>query len=295
MREGSRIGLRYMAEASLYFSLMSVTVKLASQRGVPWEQIVFARSLFAVVVTYVWLRSVGLAPWGDRRGWLILRGVVGVGGLMCFYYALSELPLGDATVIQFTNPAFVAVFAVFLLGEKLRPRYVVGALVCLVGVALVAQPSFLFGDAPRLPLFPVGVALAGAVFSAVAYTIVRRLGRTEHPLVTVLYFPLVATPVTLPLALMAGYVPNLGDLFALGGVGLFSQLAQVRMTQGLKLENAARATAVTYLQVVFAFIWGVLLFAEVPDALSLLGATIIIAATLAVSLTRQAEAAPREP
>ncbi len=279
-------GLRFMAESSLYFSLMSVCVKWASERGVPWEQLVFARSIFAVVVTWVWLKKLGIDPWGNQKGWLVSRGVFGVMALMCFYYALSSLPLGDATVIQFTNPAFVGVFAVFLLGERLRPQYLLATGACLVGVALVAQPSFLFGES-RLPLDDVGIALSGAVVSGISYTIVRRLGRTEHSLVTVLYFPLVAAPITLPLAIAAGYVPNLGDLVPMFGVGFFSQLAQVRMTEGLKLESAARATAVTYLQVVFAFVWGVALFDEVPTVLTVAGAGIIVVTTALVSLSRK--------
>jgi len=281
------IGLRYMAEASLYFSIMSALVKVAGSRGVPWEQIVFARALFAMVLTFVWLRWRDIEPWGESKGWLVARGLFGVGGLMCFYYAVTHLPLGDATVIQFTNPAFVAIFAVFLLGEGLRARDLAATIVCLSGVAFIAQPSFLFG-AGRLPLFDVGIALLGAIVSAMAYTVVRRLGRTEHPLVIVLYFPLVATPLTLPLAVLAGYVPDLVDLLTLCGVGLSSQAAQVRMTQGLKLERAARATAVTYLQVVFAFAWGLLLFSEVPTALTIVGTLIVVGTTFAVSVSKSA-------
>jgi drug/metabolite transporter (DMT)-like permease len=287
---GIPLGLRYMAEAALYFSIMSALVKLAGERGVPWEQIVFARSLFAVTVTFGWLRMLRIEPWGDRRGWLVARGLVGVGGLTCFYYAVTHLPLGDATVIQYTNPAFVAVFAVFLVGERLRAADLLAVVLCLVGVTFIARPTFIFGGAERLPLTAVGIGLGGALFSALAYTIVRRLGRTEHPLVTVLYFPLVATPVTAPLAFAAGYVPDPGDLAALVGVGLASQLAQVRLTQGLKLERAGRATAVTYLQIVFAFGWGLLLFDEVPTAWTLLGTLIVVGTT--VGIARRAARSP---
>ena len=280
-----------MAESSLYFSLMSALVKYAGEREVPWEQIVFARTIFALVVTFAWLRLRGLDPWGTRRGWLIARGLLGVVGLTCFYYSITHLPLGDATVIQFSNPAFVALFAVFLLGEHLRPRDIAATLVCLAGVALIAQPPFLFGGAGRLPLFAVSVAVLGAVVSAMSYTIVRRLGRSEHPLVTVLYFPLVAAPLTLPLALSAGHVPGLVDLVVLFGVGLSSQAAQVRMTQGLAMERASSASAVTYLQVVFAFLWGLTFFGEVPSLLTLAGAAVVTITTLGVAISRGASPA----
>lgn len=275
-----------MAESSLYFSVMSMLVKLAGEREVPWEQIVFARSIFALVVTFTWLRLRGIDPWGNRRGWLVSRGMLGVVGLMCFYYSITHLPLGDATVIQFSNPAFVSLFAVFLLGENLRPRDILATAICIGGVALIAEPRFLFGGPGRLPIFPVTIAVVGAMVSAMAYTVVRRLGRSEHPLVTVLYFPLVAAPITLPLAVLAGRIPDLLDLAVLLGVGISSQAAQVRMTQGLTMERAARATAVTYLQVVFAFIWGLTFFGEVPAPLTLLGAAIIVLTTLAVAVSR---------
>ena len=282
----SRRGLRYMVESAFWFSIMSVLVKAAGE-GVPVEQIVFARSLIAMVLSFALLRRAGISPWGTRRGLLALRGIFGVGGLSCFYYALTHLPLADATVIQYTNPAFVALFAALALGERLGWLEILGAAICLCGVALIAQPAFLFGgQAPRLELDGVGVALAGALFSAAAYTTVRKLGETEEPLVTVLWFPLVAAPVLLPFALAAGHVPTLTELALLLGVGLVTQIAQVRMTQGLKLERAARATAMTYLQIVFAFGWGIALFGEIPDALTLVGAVVIVASTFGIGRLR---------
>ncbi len=289
-----RVGLRYMAESALYFSIMAVLVKTAGNRGVPWEQIVFARSIFALVVTAVWLRRLDVSPRGNARGWLALRGVLGVLGLMCFYYSVTHLPLGDATVIQFTNPTFVALFAVVIVGERLRAGDIIAALLCLTGVAFIARPSFVFGGASRLEMFDVGIALMGAIFSGLAYATVRRLGRTEHPLVTVLWFPLIAAPVTLPLAVAAGYVPDLVDLLVLAGVGLTSQIAQVRMTQGLQLERAGRATAITYLQVVFAFIFGAVLFGEPPTVWNVLGALVVAATTVTLAL-KKSDAEPKLP
>ena len=287
-----RIGLRYMAESALFFSFMSALVKYAGARGVPWEQIVFARAAFALVVTYVWLRRIGVDPRGNARGWLVLRGALGVVGLMCFYYSITHIPLGDATVIQYTNPAFVAVFAVVIVAERLRLVDVLAVVLCLVGVAFIARPSFLFGGVSRLAVMDVGIALGGAVASALAYTTVRRLGRTEHPLVTVLWFPLVATPLVFPLAAMSGYVPDLVDLAVMLGVGITSQVAQVRMTQGLKLERAGRATAITYLQVVFAFILGAVFFDEVPTLWNTIGAAVVIGTTLALALRKRSDDEP---
>jgi drug/metabolite transporter (DMT)-like permease len=288
------IGLRYMAEGALYWSIMSVCVKAAGARGVPWEQIVFARASFALVVTFIWLRAVGVSPWGQSRGWLAIRGLFGTAGLMCFYYSVTHLPLGDATVIQYTNPAFVALFAVAVAGERLRVGEVAAALLCLIGVVFIARPSFIFGGESALPVFPVLVAVGGAVASAVAYAAVRRLGRTDYPLVVVLWFPLIATPITLPLALATSYVPGVVDLGLMAAVGLSSQMAQVRITQGLKLERAGRATTITYLQVVFAFLWGVTFFDEVPTLWTVVGTCVVIGTTLVLAVRREGAQEDRE-
>ena len=282
------VGLRYMAESAFWFSIMSVLVKWAGQT-VPFQEIVLARTVVAFGLSWGMLRYEGVDIWGNRKDLLITRGLLGFGGLCCFYFSVTELPLADATVIQYTNPVFVGLFAALFLAEKLNPKIVLSALVALAGVALIAQPSFIFGsEGSRLEFFPVSVALAGALFSAGAYTTVRKLGETEHPVVVVFWFPMVSFPLILPWAISTGYVPNLAELAILFGVGLSTQFAQVRMTQGLKLERAARATAMTYLQVVFAFVWGMLLFDEFPTLWAFIGAATVLISTFVVTRVRHA-------
>lgn len=282
------VGLRYMAESAFWFSIMSVLVKWAGET-VPFQEIVLARTVVAFLLSYGMLRFEGVNVWGERKDLLILRGLLGFGGLCCFYYSVTSIPLADATVIQYTNPVFVGLLAALLLSEKLNYKIVMSALAALAGVALIAQPSFIFGgDGTRLELFDVGVALAGALFSAGAYTTVRKLGQTEHPVVVVFWFPMVSFPLILPWAISTGYIPNLTELALLCGVGVSTQFAQVRMTQGLKLEEAARATAMTYLQVVFAFVWGMLLFDEFPTTWAFAGATVVLISTWFVTRVRKA-------
>lgn len=283
------LGLRYMAESALYFSIMSVLVKWAGQT-VPFQEIVLARTVVAFVLSYAMIRRARISPWGVRKDLLLLRGALGFGGLCCFYYAITHLPLADATVIHYTNPVFVGLLAGLFLSERMHPAVIASAFAALAGVVLIAQPSFLFGtDSARLDLFGVGVAVAGALISSAAYTTVRKLGETEHPVVVVFWFPMVSLPFALPWAISTGYVPDLGELALLLGVGISTQFAQVRMTQGLQLEKAARATAMTYLQVVFAFVWGMLLFDEFPDAFGFAGAAIVLVATFFVTRVRTSE------
>ena len=96
-----------MIAAALGFSAMSVLVKIASAR-LPTGELVLARALVTLVVSYAMLRQAGLAPWGNSRSKLILRGLLGFGGLSLYYLSLAYLPLADATVIHQTTPLWTA-------------------------------------------------------------------------------------------------------------------------------------------------------------------------------------------
>jgi drug/metabolite transporter (DMT)-like permease len=162
----------------------------------------------------------------------------------------------------------------------------------MVGVALIARPSFLFANAPAVNPVHVLIAVSGAMFSAIAYVTVRMLRGADDALVIVFYFPLVTVPLALPFAIRGWVTPTLLEWAVLLGVGITTQVAQVYMTRGLQLEPTGRATAVGYLQIVFAALWGALLLGERPDRWGVLGAAIIIGGTLLVSLRRRPP--PRE-
>lgn len=268
-----------MIAGAFFFSLMSLGVKTAGQR-IPSQEIVLVRGILNVLITYAMLRRAGVYIWGSRPGVLLLRGLLGFAALSCFYYALVHLPLADATVLQYTNPVWTALLAGWLLGERVRPREAALVLASLLGVVLIARPSFVFGGVPRLDLLAVAVALAGSMFSASAYITIRKLGRTEHPLVIVFYFTLVTVPAAIPGVLLAAVWPTPFEWGVLLAIGLSAQAGQVYLTRGLQLEPAGRATAVGYLQIVFAAAWGAAFFLEMPDAWTVAGAAVILASTL---------------
>ncbi|HEX6911948.1 MAG TPA: DMT family transporter, partial [Longimicrobium sp.] len=291
---GSRfpLGLRYMAAAALSFSVMSLLVKVAGQR-LPSQQVVMVRAVITLALSAWAVRQARVSPWGTpgRRPLLLVRGVLGFLALTCFYHSIVHLPLADATVIQYTNPVFAGLLAVPVLGERLRRREVASVLVSMAGVALVMRPSFLFGQGAALDATTVGIGLVGAVFTAVVYVTVRKLGTTEHAAVIVFYFSLVSVFLALPTALPGALRPTPWEWLVLLGVGVTTQLGQIAITHGLRLERAGRATATAYLQIVFAALWGILFFAEVPDWGTFLGAALIVGSTLA--LARRGGETPR--
>lgn len=276
-------GLLYMMGAALLFSIMSLFVKLIGER-LPSVEVVFVRNVISLLITAYLLYQAGIAPWGERKGLLLLRGFAGFFALLCFFYAIPRLPLADVTVIHFTNPIFVAILAPFVLREAADPRTVFALLLSIVGVLLVTQPAFLTANTTaRLDLFDVGVALLGAILTAVAYLSVRELRKTEHYLVVILYFPLVSVPASVPL--LAGNIvwPTGTEWLLLLGVGLTTQAAQVFLTKGLNAETASRATSVSYIQILFATLWGWLFFSEWPNALSGLGMLLVLAGVFITS------------
>jgi len=274
------IGLQHMAAAAFFFSVMSLMVKITGER-LPAHEVVFVRSAVLLVTSYVVLHRRRLDPRGNHRQLLILRGLLGFFALNCFYYALIHLPLADATVIQFTNPAFTALIAVWVLTEWIGAKEIGLILLSLAGVVLVAQPTVLFGGVGSgLEPLAVGAALAGAVLSASAWVVTRKLGRTEAALVIVFYFALVSTLCSIPLVAARFVVPNAMEWVLLVGVGVATHFGQLNLTKGLKMEKAGRAAAVCYLQIVLAALWGLLFFREIPNILGITGALLIVGSTV---------------
>jgi drug/metabolite transporter (DMT)-like permease len=272
-----------MVASALSFSLMGVCVKQVGGR-IPVAEVVFARAIVSVALSWWLLHRAGIPAWGKRRWLLIWRGAIGTAALVCVYAALAALPLAAATVLQYLYPPFTALLAWLMLGEPIGKRVLAAMALGWLGVLLVAQPAGLLPGGATLALVPVLIAVAGALFTAFAYVSVRSLGTSEHPLVIVFYFPLVALPLSLPLVALNPVLPTPAELLWLIGVGVFTQLGQVYLTRSLTALPAARATAISYVQVLFAGGWGWLLFGESIDSWTIAGAGLVLAATL-VSLS----------
>jgi drug/metabolite transporter (DMT)-like permease len=277
------IGIRHMLMGTLFFSAMSVCAKLAGQR-LPTMELVLGRVVVTLIMSWWVIRSLRIDPWGHNKPLLLVRGFAGFMGLSCYFYAITHLPLADATVIQFCNPMLAALIAVFALREPVRWVEVVATIFSMVGVVLVAQPTFLFAQGAALDPVAVGIGFVGALFSAIAYVVIRRLGASEHHMVVVFYFPLVTGPASLPILALEGVViPRGVEWLLLLGIGVAAQLGQIEITKGLRLETAGRASAVTYLQIVLAYAWGILLFGEYPNALGIVGALLVVLGVFTVT------------
>src|SRR5262252_8518858 len=106
-----------MAASAFAFSIMALLVKLASET-LPTGEIVLARAVVTLVLSYALLRSANVSPWGHRHGKLVLRGLLGFCALGCYYLSIARLPLADATTLQNTTPLVTTFLAWWLLRER---------------------------------------------------------------------------------------------------------------------------------------------------------------------------------
>ncbi|KGG12633.1 MULTISPECIES: DMT family transporter [Prochlorococcus] len=273
--------------SALAFSLMTVCVKKIGGR-LPVAELIFIRSVISLAITRFLLKKQGVNPWGSNKKLLLIRGLAGTGALFCIFKALFSLPIATATVIQYSYPTFTAIAAKIFLKESIRKRILIALILGWIGITLVAQPLKNNSLNLGMPIFALGIALIGAILTAFAYVCVRKLSEREHPLVIVHYFPLISAPICLPILLAEGVLPTEGEWIWLLGIGLFTQIGQQCITDGLRLLPAAHASSINYTQVIFAAIWGVLIFAEPLNRYLLSGAICVFGATL-ISVSARAD------
>lgn len=277
----SSFGLLLMAFSAFFFSLMSLTAKaLAGKLPLFW--IIGGRGIVKVTICLICCAFLRLNPFGPRDKWpyLILRGAMGTGNVITYYFAIGNLMLSEAVVLSFTNPVFTAIFAVIFLKEKMHRFDIIGVFVNVIGVIFVARPAFLFGNLGELSLWRLantGIALASALFAGAAYVTIRKMGTGVHFVVIVFYFGMSVLLVSIPFAIAfrPTEIPEWQIILLVIGNGIASFLGQICLSRGLQLEKATKATAMNYLQIVFAFIWEMAIFHSGFQYWSFLGAAMI--------------------
>ncbi|MEL0628646.1 DMT family transporter [Psychromonas aquatilis] len=274
------ISLRFMLMSALAFSLMTACVKLVSTYNIPVFEIVAARALVSLAISYADIKRKKIPVWGNNKKLLIARGTVGTLALICVYYAVTTMPLAEATLLQYFYPVFTAILAFIFLKERIQRSTLVCILLCLLGLLAMVKPNLSLHDGVVLPWFSVFVALLGALGSGTAYVIVKRLSKCEDSSVIIFYFPLVALPLSLLLLGNDFVMPNVEALILMLFVGIFTQIGQVGLTKAMQTEVAAKVSAFSYVQVVFSALLGIWVFNEVPSVWTLIGGGLIILGAL---------------
>jgi drug/metabolite transporter (DMT)-like permease len=274
-RPGDRFGLILMVVSAACFALMAAVAKKFLPTT-PMQAVVLSRGILMTATFVTLARRQGVPILGHNPPVLLLRGLLGYGALSCYFWSVQHLPLGDAVLLQYSHPIFVAAIAPFFLSEATGRWHWPLVLAALLGVALIVGPA---GNLRG----PALVGLGGSMLSGLAYMAVRKLSKTEHTLTILVWFPLATIPLSLMGTIHAGRaaLPRNGAEIA-GHLLIFATalLGQVTLTQGLARAGAARATAVTMTGPVFGLLFGWLLFGTTPAAASLVGTIVVIAAVV---------------
>jgi drug/metabolite transporter (DMT)-like permease len=209
--------------------------------------------------------------------WQVIRGLlpVVIGGLMVF--AVTYLPLAEATVILFAGPFFVVALSGWLLGERVSLSSWIGVAVGFLAVLIVARPGF--DELSHYALFPA----VAAVFYALFQLLTRRLGTSgEAPVTTLAWTLVVGNLVAIPLAIADWQPPSANGWMLILGLGITFGAGQYFLAKAFALAPANVLTPFTYFQILSAVVFGMVIFHDIPDAWTFLGIAMILAAGLYV-------------
>ena len=269
----------YLIFASFFFSLMTVCVKKIDD-GIPIYELVFFRSIFSLFITSLIINKKKIYPWGIDKPLLILRGILGTSALICIFYAIRNMPLSLSTVIQYTYPIFISIFAVIFINEKIN-RYIFIALISgWLGIIVILNPIKISSLNNEISSFSLLIAFIGAIMTALAYITVKKLSEKENVFIIIKYFPLISVIVLFPFVLTGWVTPQFNDLIWILGIGIFTQLGQTFLTLGLKYLTASSASAINYLQVLFGAIWGIYFFKETISINFIFGSILVLLGTI---------------
>ncbi|CAF4885118.1 solute carrier family 35 member G1 [Pieris napi] len=295
------IGLLLATLSSLFFSLCSVIVKsLVNIDPIQLAMFRFIGVLLPTVPIVIYTEQ-PIFPQGKRL-LLILRSIVGTIGLMLSFYAFRNMPLADASVIVFSVPVFVALFARVFLKEPCGIWNTISIILTLVGVILITHPPFIFGDEKVESnenydsLRGAIAAFVSTIFGANAYVLLRVL-KGLHFSVIMTNFGAIAILQTLFVSVVFGTLcmPNCGtERLLVVCLALFSYLGQILLTMSLQMEQAGPVAIARSADIVFAFLWQVMFFDEIPSKYSVCGAVLVLLSVLLVGLRKWALALPAE-
>ncbi len=264
--------------SAFVFAAMGATIKVAEAGGAHLAEVLFFRQTFALLPVTLWIAAgPGLGTVRTQRmGAHMLRMAMGLTSMCFVFTTILLLPLAESTTMQFTLPIFATILGAVLLRESTGIHRWGAVAAGFAGVLIVTQP----GGAAHMPLIGVATGLTGALLSASVSILLRQIGRTEGAATTVFWFSLLSVPVlAVPFALFA--TPHPAATWAwLILVGISGGCAQMLMTASLRLGPVSLVVPMDYTGLVWATVFGWVVFHTLPTAATLLGAPILIGSGL---------------
>ena len=256
-----------MVVSAIGFTLLNTFLKYLDSLHA--FQLVFFRSVGSLFFTFPFLLKNRISFGGNQRSLLILRGVVGVTSMWLFIMGIKYLSIGTAVSIRYIGPIFAAIFSVFILSEKVKPVQWLYFFMAFLGVVLLKG-------------FDVGVSSVGllltlgsAITSGLVYTLLRKIGSGDHPVVVVNYFMIIAALVGLAGSLFVWKQPVGWEWVLLSSLGVFGYVGQLFMTKAFQFAQANQVAPLKYIEVIMTMLVGVLWYNDTYTLLSLLGILLI--------------------
>jgi len=264
-------GALLILASELMFASMGASIKALALSNLTHEVTVFFRNLLGLLLVLPLIINTGLSNFKTQIPHLhVLRAVLGVSAMYCFFYALGYLHLADGMLLKMTAPLFIPILT-FLWLKETASRLALWAIpIGFFGVILVIRPE---GEIQWASI----IGLLGGLLAAGAKVTVRRLSHSEPTTRIVFYFALFATLIScVPLLLGAWQTPTWTQWQLIVLVAFFGSMGQLLMTQGYSSAPAAQISPLTFFSVIFGAAYGYLFWQEVLD-LRFIGGALLIA------------------
>lgn len=261
-----------MIISSFGFAVMTLFVKLSGD--LPSIQKTFFRNVVSMAVAFVFVIYYKESLFGKKENQplLIARSLFGLLGVVFLFYAIDNLVMSDADMLNKMSPFLVIIFSAIFLKERVLPFQMITVVIAFIGMLFIIKPSFSVEVVPYLG------GLASAVFAAAAYTFLRVLGDREKYYTVVFYFSFFSTVVLLPLFIIFYEPMTTKQLIYLLLAGLFATVGQFGITLAYKYAPARDISIFSYSTVIFTTLLSIILLNQAPDLFSIIGYVIILGA-----------------
>ncbi len=271
-------GILLMLLATVLFTAMDAVVK-GLVTSYPTIQVIWARFFgqFVIVLLVLAVRG-GVRPALRTRfpRLHLLRAALQFGTAGLFFLSLSHIGLAEAQALADISPILITLGAALFLGERLGPRRVLGVVAAMVGALIVIRPGMaVFTPAA---LLPIGAAVCYAGFALIT----RRVGVQESAWTSMIYAAAFGTLAAFVMTVPVWQPIALRDLPLFLLIGVLGTGAQLCIVRSFSVAEASVVAPFAYAGILFAIFWGIVVFGEYPDAPTLVGALVIVAAGLYV-------------
>lgn len=269
-KDNYKLGIFFIIISSLCFALIAVGVK--QNLHLPLMEILFFQNIPTMVIIPIILKKMNISLLGNNKPFLWSSGFLNVIIQLAKFYTFTVMLLADATTIHRLSPFFVFFLSGIFLKEKLSFQQIPLFLLAFLGGLLVIKPGL------RVEMFPAMIALLAAISIAFNHVILRYLRLTDHYLVITNYIAYIGGLASLVILFIqkSFQIPSSADLFILILIGLAALFAQITLTKAYQMAQANLVSLYTYSQIIFASLFGLMFFKEIPDLLSIMGASFII-------------------